>query len=233
MGTLAGGLLAAPLAAEAQQPARAATIGVLASAEFTEAVRGATRDGLRDQGYIEGQNIVIEWRSAEARSDRAAAPSTHGTMSTGTSWRCSARYVSEAKKPSFPARSIRGLAGSGQTCICEGLSDGFRGPLAEYRFGWPVPWADHGSTIREDDGVRSLSDQLCPQCPRVTHSITWSARCSSDGGIVSPRALAVLRLIPNSNLVACSTGMPAGLAPLRILSTKTAARRYISRKSTP
>ena len=54
MGTLAGGLLAAPLAAEAQQPAGPATIGVLASAEFTEAVRGAIRDGLRDQGYVEG-----------------------------------------------------------------------------------------------------------------------------------------------------------------------------------
>jgi hypothetical protein len=50
MGTLAGGLLVAPLAAEALQPARPATIGVLASAEFTDAVRGAIRDGLRDQG---------------------------------------------------------------------------------------------------------------------------------------------------------------------------------------
>jgi len=74
MGTLAGGLLAAPLAAEAQQPARPATIGVLASAEFTEAVRGAIRDGLRDQGYVEGQNIVIEWRSAEGRSDSCRCP---------------------------------------------------------------------------------------------------------------------------------------------------------------
>ena len=73
MGTLAGGLLAAPLAAEAQPPARPATIGVLASAEFTEAVRGAIRDGLKDQGYVEGRNIVIEWRSAEGRRDRAAA----------------------------------------------------------------------------------------------------------------------------------------------------------------
>jgi hypothetical protein len=34
-----------------------------------------------------------------------------------------------------------------------------------------------------------------------THSITWSARCSSDGGIVRPRALAVLRLMTSSNLV--------------------------------
>jgi hypothetical protein len=36
--------------------------------------------------------------------------------------------------------------------------------------------------------------------------MTSSARASSDGGIVSPRALAVLRLMTNSNLVGCSTG---------------------------
>jgi len=32
----------------------------------------------------------------------------------------------------------------------------------------------------------------------VAYSITWSARCSRDGGIVNPRALAVLRLITSS-----------------------------------
>jgi len=73
IGTLTGGLLAAPLAVQAQQPARPATIGVLASTQLTEAVQGAIRDGLREQGYVEGRNIVIEWRSAEGRSDRAAA----------------------------------------------------------------------------------------------------------------------------------------------------------------
>jgi hypothetical protein len=51
------------------------------------------------------------------------------------------------------------------------------------------------------------------------HWITSSARSSSDCGIVRPSALAVLRLITNSNFVACSTGRSAGLAPLRILST--------------
>jgi hypothetical protein len=53
----------------------------------------------------------------------------------------------------------------------------------------------------------------------VHYSITWSARCKSDGGIVRPRALAVLRLITSSNFVACSTGRSPGFAPLRILST--------------
>ena len=57
------------------------------------------------------------------------------------------------------------------------------------------------------------------QIREVVHSITWSARSSSDGGIVSPRALAVLRLMTNSNFVGCSMGRSPGLVPLRILST--------------
>jgi hypothetical protein len=51
------------------------------------------------------------------------------------------------------------------------------------------------------------------------HSITSLARASSVGGTLSPIAFAVLRLITNSNLVGCSTGRSAGLAPLSILST--------------
>jgi len=62
------------------------------------------------------------------------------------------------------------------------------------------------------------------KCPARHHWITSSARWSTDCGIVNPRALAVLRLITSSNLVGCSTGRSAGLAPLRILSTNTAAR---------
>src|SRR5215475_9721498 len=53
----------------------------------------------------------------------------------------------------------------------------------------------------------------------IHHSMTSSARPSSEGGIVRPRALAVLRLMISSNLVGCSTGSSAGLAPLRILPT--------------
>src|SRR5262249_32806138 len=60
------------------------------------------------------------------------------------------------------------------------------------------------------------------------HLITSSARASTEGGIVRPRVLAVLRLMTSSNLVGCSTGRSAGLAPFRILSTKVATRRYMS-----
>jgi hypothetical protein len=56
------------------------------------------------------------------------------------------------------------------------------------------------------------------------HSMISSARASTDGGIVRPRAFAVLRLTTRSNLVGCSTGSPAGVAPLTILSISCAAR---------
>jgi len=55
--------------------------------------------------------------------------------------------------------------------------------------------------------------------PSLYHSITSSALCRSDGGIVRPRAFAVLRLITNSNFVGCSIGRSPGFAPLKILST--------------
>src|SRR5262249_14830605 len=55
--------------------------------------------------------------------------------------------------------------------------------------------------------------------PAAYHSITSSARASSDGGTSRPRALAVLRLIASSNLVGACTGRSAAFSPLRIRST--------------
>src|SRR5215475_7868412 len=63
------------------------------------------------------------------------------------------------------------------------------------------------------------------------HFMTLSARNSTDCRIVRLSAFAVLRFMTNSNLVGCSIGMSAGLAPFRILSTYVAARRYIARSS--
>src|SRR5262249_40606230 len=63
-------------------------------------------------------------------------------------------------------------------------------------------------------------DELAP-----FHSITSSARASSVGAMLIPRALAVVRLMMRSNLVGCSTGMSAGFAPRKILSTNSPARR--------
>src|SRR5262249_24441837 len=60
------------------------------------------------------------------------------------------------------------------------------------------------------------------------HSITSSAMASSPGGKLRPKALAVLRLITNSNLTDCMTGRSAGFSPLRIRPVYTPAWRYPS-----
>jgi putative tryptophan/tyrosine transport system substrate-binding protein len=65
---------AAPLAAEAQQAAKIARIGYLvpnlaASPHAPEAFR----QGLRDLGYVEGRNVVIEYRDAEGKFERLPA----------------------------------------------------------------------------------------------------------------------------------------------------------------
>jgi len=73
LGTLAGGLLAAPLAAEAQQTGKVYRIGMLerTSATINAANLDGFRQGLRELGYVEGKNLVIEYRSADGRDERS------------------------------------------------------------------------------------------------------------------------------------------------------------------
>jgi putative tryptophan/tyrosine transport system substrate-binding protein len=72
IGTLAGGLLAAPLAAEAQQAGRLWQIGFIEAG--SPSVNGhfldAFRQGLKELGYVEGQQIIIVDRWAEGRNER-------------------------------------------------------------------------------------------------------------------------------------------------------------------
>ncbi len=63
-------LCGAPLAIEAPQAAKLYRIGVLdvVGAASNEANLSAFRQGLRELGYVEGQNLVIEYRSADGRA---------------------------------------------------------------------------------------------------------------------------------------------------------------------
>ena len=80
IGTLAGGLLAAPPVAEAQRLAKGARIGylVLGSLESSETRTSldAFRKGLHERGYVEGQSIVIEYRAADGKGERLPALAT-------------------------------------------------------------------------------------------------------------------------------------------------------------
>ena len=72
IGTLASGFLVAPLAAEGQQAEKVYRIGYLGNASASAQAKRveSLRAGLRDLGYVEGKNIVIEFRWAEGRYDR-------------------------------------------------------------------------------------------------------------------------------------------------------------------
>ncbi len=63
---VSGGLLAAPLGAEAQPSTTIPRIGLLADATSWEPLRL----GLRDLGYVEGKSIALEERSSQGRNER-------------------------------------------------------------------------------------------------------------------------------------------------------------------
>jgi ABC-type uncharacterized transport system substrate-binding protein len=75
IGTLASGLLAAPLAVEAQPAQKIYRIGVLSSASRNTAEHAikAFDEGLRELGYEEGRNAVIERRFADGQLERLPA----------------------------------------------------------------------------------------------------------------------------------------------------------------
>src|SRR5262249_10912503 len=70
-------LLAAPLAPEAQQSSKVFRIGILGNVPTTDVegarLWGAFIQGLRELGYVEGQNITIERRFSEGQYERLPA----------------------------------------------------------------------------------------------------------------------------------------------------------------
>src|SRR3972149_4661457 len=70
---IAGGLLAVPLAAEAQQAGKVARIGYIRAEAPPAGDIEAFRQGLREHGYVEGKNIVVDYRWADGNEQRLRA----------------------------------------------------------------------------------------------------------------------------------------------------------------
>ena len=79
--------------------------------------------------------------------------------------------------------------------------------------------------VAAENQAAHLEDAMLRRLSKRRHS---SAMASSPGGKLRPNALAVLRLITNSNLMDCMTGRSAGFSPLRIRPVYTPAWRYAS-----
>ena len=64
------GLILAPLAAEGQQAGKIARIAFLSTTSSPDSpTTAAFRQGLQELGYVEGQNIIIEWRWGGGRTE--------------------------------------------------------------------------------------------------------------------------------------------------------------------
>jgi putative ABC transport system substrate-binding protein len=81
--TVAVSILAASLAAAAQPAVKVARIGLLVPGSLTspetQASLDAFRRGLREHGYLEGRNIIVEYRAAEGKLERLPALATELT----------------------------------------------------------------------------------------------------------------------------------------------------------
>jgi putative ABC transport system substrate-binding protein len=71
-------VLFSPIYSVQAQPAKVPRIGFLSGNSLSDNAPRieAFREGLRDMGYVEGKNIIIEWRSAEGKLDRLPALAT-------------------------------------------------------------------------------------------------------------------------------------------------------------
>jgi putative ABC transport system substrate-binding protein len=70
--TLLGSAVAWPLEARAQQAAMP-VVGYLTATVLNDRLMAVFRQGLAEQGYIEGRNVAIQYRQAEGRYDRMPA----------------------------------------------------------------------------------------------------------------------------------------------------------------
>jgi putative ABC transport system substrate-binding protein len=67
---LGGAVAASPRMVRAQQARPIRRVGELTLALSTSPIEGAFRQGLRDLGYVEGQNLIIDFKTAEFKTER-------------------------------------------------------------------------------------------------------------------------------------------------------------------
>ena len=234
--TLLGGTAAAwPLAARAQQPAMP-VIGFMSarSPEDSEHLVEAFRRGLREGGFVEGQNVAIEFRWARGQYDLLPAMAAD-LVSRGVSVLTTAGGDPAALAAKRATSTIPIVFGLGGDPVSAGLVQSVNHP------GGNATGVTLLTTLMEPKRLGLLRDLVpgvslvgvllnprFPTAPRQLREVEEAARTRNDSEITSPIDLAVLRLTSKSSRTGSSIGKSPAFAPLRILSTNVAPRRKFS-----
>ena len=196
MAVMTGGLLAAPLAAEAQQAGKVYRIGLLdysAPDPARQAWWTAFREQMRQRGYVEGQNVSFEprWRQGDnARLPKLAAELAGLKVDLIVTGGTSAAIVAKRATSTIPI-----VTATGADPAAVGLVASLRQPGGNVT----------GLTSINSELAAKRLDFLRNVAPRASRiAILWDEK---DPGA---------RLGVSETEAAAKT---AGLAPLRILST--------------
>ena len=157
VGTVGVSFLAAPLVGEAQQVAKIARIGYLAgdlagSPQLPEAFR----QGLRDLGYVEGRNVVIEYRDAEEKVERLPALSAELVALKVDVIVAPTTVAALAAKHTEPGRMVVAVTGDGDFLMTgQELATAVRHDLAVTGHAGGVPDRGSGDTVDNVGVARS------------------------------------------------------------------------------